>query len=118
MKKLMIAVVAMLSMTTATFAADEATEATAVYNMNVNMDRLADALGMNMDQEEALEDVHKNFTAELMSAASLKGDEKDAKINKAVLNDLKYAHAILSKSQYRKYLLLLNTTMVNRGIIK
>ena len=66
MKKLMILAVALFSMTT-TFAADEnasATTATAAFNMNVNMNSLSDALGLNIDQVEAVADVHKNFTAE------------------------------------------------------
>lgn len=45
--------VALLSMTTATFAADEnasAANAASAYNMNVNMSSLADALGLNIDQ--------------------------------------------------------------------
>ena len=71
MKKLVVLAVALLSMTT-TFAADEnasATAATAAYNMNIKMGPLADALSLNIDQVEAVADVHKNFTAEMMNAA-------------------------------------------------
>ena len=63
MKKLVVLAVALLSMTT-TFAADEnasATNATAAYNMNINMSSLADALALNIDQAEAVADVHKNL---------------------------------------------------------
>ena len=111
MKKLMILAVALFSMTT-TFAADEnasATTATAAFNMNVNMNSLSDALGLNIDQVEAVADVHKNFTADMMNAAV-------AMIDKAINKDLKYMHVILSNTQYRKYLMLLNVTLVNRGI--
>ncbi len=118
MKKLMILAVALFSMTT-TFAADEnasATTATAAYNMNVNMNSLTDALGLNCDQVEAVTDVHKNFTAEMMNAAVAKGEDRRAMVDKAISTDLKYMHVILSSSQYRKYLMLLNATLVNRGI--
>ena len=37
-------------------------------------------------------------------------------IDKAINKDLKYMHVILSNTQYRKYLMLLNVTLVNRGI--
>ena len=120
MKKIMILAVALLSMTT-TFAADEnasATAATAAYNMNIKMGPLADALSLNIDQVEAVADVHKNFTAEMMNAAIAPAEERDAMVGKAVNKDLKYMHTILSEKQYRKYLMLLNATLKNRGLIK
>ena len=120
MKKLVILAVALLSMTT-TFAADEnasATTATAAYNMNVNMGSLAQALTLNFDQVDAVSDVHKNFTAEMMNAAVAPADERQAMLTKAINKDLRYMHTILSDNQYRKYLMLLNTTLKNRGIIK
>ena len=120
MKKLVVLAVALLSMTT-TFAADEnasATAATAAYNMNIKMGPLADALSLNIDQVEAVADVHKNFTAEMMNAAIAPAEERDAMVGKAVNKDLKYMHTILSEKQYRKYLMLLNATLKNRGLIK
>jgi hypothetical protein len=116
MKKIMVLAVAMFAMATATFAADEETNATAVYNMNIKMSSLADALSLNIDQVEAVADVHKNFTADMMNAATAKGEDRSAMIDKAVLKDLKYMHVILDNSQYRKYVMLLNTTLVNRGL--
>ena len=116
MKKIMILAVAMFAMATTTFAADEATNATAAYNMNVKMSSLADALSLNIDQVEAVADVHKNFTADMMNAATATGEDRSAMIEKAVLKDLKYMHVILNNSQYRKYVMLLNTTLINRGL--
>lgn len=118
MKKIVVLAVALLSMTT-TFAADEnasATTATAAYNMNVNMGSLADALSLNLDQIDAVSDIHKNFTADMMNAAMASGDERKTMVDKAIMKDLKYMHAVLSQGQYRKYLLLLNTTLNNRGL--
>lgn len=120
MKKLMILAVALFSMT-ATYAADEnasATAATAAYNMNVNMGSLADALSLNIDQADAVADVHKNFSAEMMNAAVAPAEEREAMVGKAINKDLKYMHSILSEKQYHKYLMLLNTTLKNRGVIK
>lgn len=110
--------VALFSMTT-TFAADEnasATTATAAFNMNVNMNSLSDALGLNIDQVEAVADVHKNFTADMMNAATATAEDRAAMIDKAVIKDLKYMHSILNDAQYRKYVMLLNATLVNRGL--
>ena len=64
----------------------------------------------------AVADVHKNFTADMMNAATAKGEDRSAMIDKAVLKDLKYMHVILDNSQYRKYVMLLNTTLINRGL--
>ena len=116
MKKIMILAVAMFAMATTTFAADEATNATAAYNMNVKMGSLANALSLNIDQAEAVADVHKNFTADMMNAATAAKDERTAMIDKAVIKDLKYMHSILNDSQYRKYVMLLNATLMNSGL--
>ena len=119
MKKVMILAVALLSMTTTTFAADEnasATTATAAYNMNVNMNSLTEALSLNIDQAEAVADVHKNFTAEMMNAAIAPNEERKPMMDKAIVKDLKYMHSILSGNQYRKYVMLLNATLANRGL--
>ena len=116
MEKIMILAVAMFAMATTTFAADEATNATAAYNMNIKMGSLADALSLNFDQVDAVSDVHKNFTADMMNAASASKEDRAAMIDKAVIKDLKYMHSILNNTQYRKYVMLLNATLVNRGL--
>ena len=81
-------------------------------------DKDGDQNDFNIDQVEAVADVHKNFTAEMMNAAIAPAEERDAMVGKAVNKDLKYMHTILSEKQYRKYLMLLNATLKNRGLIK
>ena len=116
MKKIMIMAVAMFAMATTTFAAEENTNATAAFNMNIKMGSLANALSLNLDQAEAVADVHKNFTADMMNAATATAEDRAAMIDKAVIKDLKYMHSILNDAQYRKYVMLLNATLVNRGL--
>ena len=116
MKKIMIMAVAMFAMATTTFAAEENTNATAAFNMNIKMGSLANALSLNLDQAEAVADVHKNFTADMMNAATATAEDRAAMIDKAVIKDLKYMHSILDNTQYRKYVMLLNATLVNRGL--
>ncbi|GAA6528823.1 hypothetical protein LPYR103PRE_07960 [Segatella asaccharophila] len=121
MKKMILMAVALLSMTTATFAANDEKEATATaaaYNMNFNMNSLSNALGLEFDQEEAVEDVHHNFSAEMMNAAQAPKADRKTMVDKAINKDLRYMHSILSESQYHKYLQLLNVTLNNRGIEK
>ena len=115
MKKIVLTLVALMSMTT-TFAENEGMNTTEAYNMTVNMVKLAQALGLTNDQVESVAEVHKTFTAEMMFAAQYGKEERAKMVEKAVTKDLAYMHTILNKDQYRKYLTLLNVTLVNRGL--
>ena len=85
MKKIMIMAVAMFAMATTTFAAEENTNATAAFNMNIKMGSLANALSLNLDQAEAVADVHKNFTADMMNAATATAEDRAAIDRKSVV---------------------------------
>ena len=54
----------------------------------------------------------------VMNAAAANADERENMVKKAVEKDLKYMRYILTESQYRKYLTLLNATFNNRGLGK
>lgn len=120
MKRLFLTVMAVLSMTM-TFAEDEklnAVNTTNAYNMSVNYGKLAECLGLSMDQSDAVEAIHASFCAEMMNAANANKDERKAMVDKAVLKDLKHMRYVLTTEQYRKYCMLLNTTFNNRGLNK
>ncbi|HIW44202.1 MAG TPA: hypothetical protein H9986_04145 [Candidatus Prevotella stercoripullorum] len=120
MKRLFLTVVAVLSMTM-TFADNEKlnnTESANAYNMEVNYGKLADCLGLSIDQAEAVQDIHTSFCADMMNAAGANADERDAMVKKAVEKDLKYMRSVLTEDQYRSYLRLLNATFTNRGLMK
>lgn len=111
-------VVAMLSMTMSYAENENADNAQSVkaYDMNVNMRKLAVALDMTFDQMEAVEDIHRTFCAEMMFAAHANKDEREELVDKAVNKDVRYMRYILNQEQYRKYLILLNATLRNRGL--
>lgn len=115
MKKIVLTLVALMSMTM-TFAENEGMNATEAYNMTVNMKKLSQALGLTMDQVESVAEVHKTFSSEMMFAAQYGKDERTKMVEKAVNKDLAYMNYILNKDQYRKYVMLLNTTLTNRGL--
>ena len=118
MKKLILTVVALMSMTM-TFAENESAanlNTVESYNMTVNMGKLSQALGLSQDQVESVAEVHKTFSAEMMFAAQYGKDERAKMVDKAINKDLAYMNYILNRDQYRKYLLLLNVTLVNRGL--
>ena len=115
MKRMILMVVAMLSMTTM-FAEDEKVNNANAYDMSVNYAKLGEALSLSIDQLESVEDVHKTFCAEMLNAANAGKDERKQMMTQAIKKDLKYMKYILTSKQYRKYLLLLNTTLNNRGL--
>ncbi len=118
MKKIvmMIAAMMVMSIANATNDGDDKVENTSAYDMSVNMRKLAVVLDLNMDQMEAVQDIHHQFCNEMTMAAMAKGDERDAMAEKAIKKDVRYMHYVLDEKQYKKYLLLLNTTLHNRGL--
>ena len=120
MKKIVLTLVALMSMTMAFAENVEAKSANTAeaYNMTVNYDKLAEALSLSVDQLDAVKDIHKTFCVEMMNAGNAAKEEQKAAMNKAIEKDLKFMHHVLSNKQYRKYLLLLNTTINNRGLNK
>ncbi len=118
MKRLFMVVVAMLSMTM-TFAENENAanlNNAEAYNMTVNMKKLGQALNLSKDQVESFAEIHKTFSAEMMFAAQATGEERQKMVDKAIGKDLAYMNYILSQNQYRKYVMLLNMTLINRGL--
>ena len=116
---MILMVVALISMTMTTYADNDNANAmlnVEAYDMNVNMRKLAVALDMTVDQMEAVQDIHHTFCAEMMMAAHANKEESEKLVEKAVKKDVRYMRYILDKEQYHKYLLLLNTTLRNRGL--
>lgn len=118
MKKIVLTVVAMLSLTFA-HAEDEKVNMVnriQAYNMHVNYDRLAQSLGLTMDQKEAVEDIHRTFIIEMRNAGEAPNDERPEMVKKAVYRDLQNMQVVLNKEQYKKYNAILNATLNNRGL--
>ena len=122
MKKLVIMMAMLFAFTMNSFAEDNAANevenAVAKYDMNINYRRLACALDLSKDQVESMENIMAQFENGMLLAAYAKNDDaKDKIVRNAVTTNTKYMHYVLNKEQYKKYLLLLNTTLNNRGIL-
>ena len=117
---MILTIVAMLSMTMAFAENENAASVNNVeaYDMSVNMNKLSEALALNADQIEAVKEIHHTFAAEMMFAAQYNKDERDARVNEAIDKDVKWMRYVLNEKQMRKYLVLLNTTINNRGLRK
>jgi len=110
--------VAMLSMTMAYAEGENAAnvENLKAYELNINMNKLSEALNLADDQKEAVAEIHHTFASELMFAAEYGKKDRKAMVNRAIENDVKWMRYVLNESQMRTYLKLLNTTINNRGL--
>ena len=120
MKKMILTLVAMLSMTTA-FAEGEMAMGTSnmeAYELNVNMDKLSEALNLADDQKEAVADIHHTFASELMFAAQYGANDRKKLVARALENNIKWMRYVLNDKQFRTYRVLLNSTVNNRGLNK
>ena len=95
---------------------NSAVKSVEAYDMTVNMRKLAVTLELNSDQMEAVQDIHTAFCNDMYLAGSAHAEERKALVDEAVKKDIRYMHYILDEKQYKKYLLLLNTTLINRGL--
>lgn len=86
------------------------------YEMKVNNRRLGCVLGATLDQMESMENVIRELDESMAFASSMATEEsQNAIIANAVKNNLKYMHYILNENQYKKYVMLLNLTLMNKG---
>ena len=118
MKRIIMSVIVMLSMTFA-FAENENTDAmnrVQAYDMHVNMNKLGETLGLSSDQLQFVSDVHDAFCADMLNVALSDESERSSMMDKVVSDYLDNMRVVLTKSQYRKYLLILNNTFKNRGL--
>ena len=94
---MILTMVAMMSLTT-TFAAKEKMDKVndmKVYEWNVNMHKLSDALSLSAEQEDVVTEINRRFARDLRAAAM---------------------RSILDYKQMRTYLTILNVTVNNRGL--
>ena len=118
MKKIVLTVVAVMSMAFAAGENDNNTANANAYKFNVSTYALSRALNLNQDQIDVVEDINRTFAAEMMNASVADSSEREAKVNDAIKKDLSYMHYILNNRQYREYVKLLNVTLNNRGLNK
>ena len=119
MKKFFLIMVMMFTMSVYSFAEDSDTTKlanTEKYELKVNHRSLACALDMSKDQMEMSNEIISELEKDMVFASSMNTEEsRDKIVANAVKKNIKYMSYILDDKQYRKYLMLLNLTLVNRG---
>lgn len=95
------------------------TNAEAFDMKNVNIEKISCSLNASKDQKESIIDVMSLFVNQM---ECIKTEQSTTSRNKMLDNALKmnieYMKSILDENQYRRYLSILNSTLVNRGIVQ
>lgn len=88
----------------------------AKYDFTVNYRRLGCCLDMSLDQLEDFKLYFDKFN-DNMQFAYYECDEtsRDSVVRNAITKNIKEMRYILNEKQYKKYLVLLNVTLRNRG---
>jgi hypothetical protein len=118
MKKVFLMLVMMFTMSVSMFAEDNNTTEIEKYEINVNTNKLANYLELSSDQIDAVENVTEELTKDLMFAA-VECNETNRKsvARNAISKNVKNISYVLTDKQFKKYLAVLNATMINRGIL-
>lgn len=118
MKKIVLAIVAMLSMTMAKAENENlnTTNATSAYAFDVNMKSLSRAFLLSSDQFDAVSGIQNTFNIEMMNAATADRSDRTELTKTAVKHCLRHLSQVLDREQMRKYISILNATFNNRGI--
>ena len=120
MKKIVLTLAAMVAMTTVSFAENRVNEDASImkaYDFRFDTSRMSNYLCIDFDQARAISFAHSRFCADMDKAAQASASDRKTLTNKALRRNLGYMKQILDHEQYRKYLMILNATLNNRGII-
>lgn len=118
MKKVLLTVVAVMTMTVS-FAQPRHfrhAEKAESYELNFDQRRLAVKLGLTDYQMEAMEAIHNNYNDQVASAASARGFQRTAMLHNAVRKDMNDMRRILNDEQFKTYMLLIGTTLQNQHL--
>ena len=120
MKRLFLMMVIIFTMGVCTFAENNNTadvENIAKYDLKINNRKLAVYLNLTTDQMDAGAEVSNEFTNDMKFAAVECNENNRKQVTKNVITkNVTHMRYILNNEQMRKYLKVLNVTMVNRGL--
>ena len=90
---------------------------TEAYTMNVNSEVLSKTLNASKDQAECIHDIMNLFSVQMENIKTETVESSRQKMLDNTINmNINYMKQILDKEQYKKYLILLNTTLTNKGL--
>ncbi len=86
------------------------------FDIEINVERLSNYLELNTTQFSETEEISDYFTWQLETSKNKSEAKKQAYVRKAVYVNLKSMKQILSDTQYKKYLQVMNTTLKNKDL--
>jgi len=113
MKKVLLTMVAALSISVASYATNEKNAANWDFQMNAN--QLRNYLQLSSYQMSEVSNICDYFSEQMKSVSYSKKNQKE-KLQKTVYGNLKLMKQTLTNDQYKKYVRLLNVTMQNKGL--
>lgn len=120
MKKVFLMLVMLFTVSVYSFAENNNTtevERLAKYDLKIDNRRLAVYLDLTADQMDAVTAVSTEFINDMKFAAVECNENNRKQVTDNVINkNIKHMRYILNNEQMRKYLMVLNVTMVNRGL--
>ena len=116
MKKILLTVVAAMTITLSFAKTENTTAVKEVENYGITFDlrRLAVKLDLTFDQMDAVKAISDNLNEDLATAATAKRFERPALVHKAIEKDARNMRYILNDKQYDTYMKLLRATLRNR----
>ena len=112
MKKFIFTLVAMMAVT-AGFAKNSNDKR---FDMSCDIDRLSVTLGLDEDQQDAVEEIQDSFSDEMQQVAELKGWQQRHGIHMAVRKDAQQMRKVLNREQFQQYMRILMVTLRNRNL--
>lgn len=121
MKKIMLTLMAVLSMSISAFASNvSARESSYMLSdsiRSININSLAKYLELPAENKKTFGNVYDTFKNKMNKALKMEDSkEKKEMIDKAIRYDLRNVASMLDSEQYHKYLRIFNATLKNKGI--
>ena len=116
MKKIVLSMMLLMSMTVAMADNDNNEAANSAYEFNVNVYKLGSTLGFSSDQYTFMANVMEAFSDDMKLAGCASTEDRKGLTHMAIQRNLSAVRTLLTKKQYRKYLMLLNANLLNRGL--
>lgn len=114
MKRLFLSVIMVLGLSTVCFSQNK--QEINDLNIEIPLPKLARYLNLNSTQYDNVENAIDFFSDKMQSAKYSKGRRQIKNLNEAIFGNLKLMRSILSQSQYKKYLQLINAELKNKDL--
>lgn len=120
MKKNLFIAVSAIMMATANVKGEEIVNLSATpevnYKLEVPMRSMSRYLNLDENQQCLMEDVSRDFQFAVACLENTSADQRAMDMKKALRMHLSYTREVLKPEQYRRYLVILNNTMKNKGL--